>query len=132
MKTKHIVTVLGLLVFCAFIATFLWVQYASMEDTSPRYWTRLDLKYLEQAVRAHHLLYAEWPESLEVLTKPHGEGKPPLLKDPSMIIDGWHRPFHYDRTQLHPVTGEPLIWSEGPHPGRKGSKVTNWDALRGN
>ena len=85
---------------------------------------RLALKNLEKAVvtfkNSHGL-----PDNLEVLTDDKENAAGALLPA-SALVDPWGHPFHYDPGQLHPETGMPLIWSDGPNPGEPGSKMESW------
>jgi hypothetical protein len=82
-----------------------------------------DVKKLEMAVGAWKRLYGGvLPESLQQLVQPRDDG--PAILEKRALIDPWDQPYHYDPSQLHPVTGVPRIWSDGP-PDQK-EPISNW------
>jgi hypothetical protein len=87
---------------------------------------RIDLRNLTTAVEAHKVRHGAFPASLKDLTKGK-KGEKPLL-EPKALRDPWGRPYVYDPSQLDPVTGRPLIYSEGPPPRNPSGRISNWTA----
>jgi hypothetical protein len=77
---------------------------------------RLALKTLDKAMIAYQANKSALPDKLEELDVTS-----------NALVDPWGRDYHYDPTQLHPETRQPLIWSDGPNPGHPGSKISNWE-----
>src|SRR5205823_2932065 len=84
---------------------------------------KFDTKTLEKAATIYKQNFGEWPESLEVLAKDQPDGRAAFI-DPANLVDPWGTPYHYDPKQLHPETGVPQIWTDGP-PGSAG-RFANW------
>jgi hypothetical protein len=88
---------------------------------------KADLQVLTQALDAYAVLNnGSYPESLEVLTQNKGDQK--ALVTPKALLDPWGRPYVYEPTTLHPTTGRPLVYSQGPRPGDKAGRIRNWTA----
>ena len=81
---------------------------------------------MQQVVTAYKSRQGDWPATLDVLTEAGSDGRLALLTK-SSLKDPWGRTYQYDTNRLHPESGMPLIWTEGPTPGQSGSKMTNWD-----
>jgi hypothetical protein len=86
---------------------------------------KMDVRNLDTVIGAYQQRHGYWPDSLEELTERGKDGSPAMVKDDSALIDPWRNRYHYDRTQLNPKTGRPLIWSDGV-PGEK-RPIKNWN-----
>jgi hypothetical protein len=85
---------------------------------------KMDVRNLEMCVTIFKTLHGDWPESLEELTERDKEGNPAMVKDKNALFDPWKQPYLYDRNNLNPDSGVPLIWSDGP-PGAH-RPIKNW------
>jgi hypothetical protein len=86
---------------------------------------RVDLRILTQAVQAYFVANGAYPASLDQLTEKQPGGGKPFLEAKS-LVDPWGRRYLYDPSTLHPTTGRPLIWSEGPRSGETPGRIRNW------
>jgi len=108
-----------------------WLGALIWRPVPERVWrAKMDLRNLDQAVQALQNKFGKLPESLESMTKRIGENMPPILRE-GELTDPWGRAYNYDPTSTDPKSGRPLIWTEGPEPGKPGSKITNWDYVDG-
>jgi Type II secretion system (T2SS), protein G len=115
---------IGLLAVTLVVAWFCWVNvfhvYNGVDSRA-----KMDVRYLETALQMYHEKNKNWPEDLEKLTEPPPDGRAALLEK-GFLIDPWRRPYQYDPNQLHPTTGIPRVWSDGPDPGNPDKKIANW------
>jgi hypothetical protein len=82
---------------------------------------RLGIAKIQTAVVAYHTKHGEYPPNLKVFTEIEGSASAYLLdKD---LIDPWGKPYRYEPTNCHPVTGRPKISTTTP----KGVEISNWD-----
>jgi hypothetical protein len=84
---------------------------------------KIDVKMLEKAVKIFFDSNGRYPDKLDELAatqtgSSHGIVPTEALEDP------WRQPYHYDLAKRHPVTGMPLIYSQGP-PGHN-KRFYNW------
>ena len=86
---------------------------------------KADLATLTKAVQAFRVAHGEYPKKLEDLTKPDKKGGQPLIT-PEALTDPWQRPYVYEPDTLQPGTETPLIYSHGPYPKEKRSRIPNW------
>jgi len=86
---------------------------------------KADVKALTQAVQAYNTRYGDYPQSLEVLTtrNPQDGSKATLSRE--SLLDPWNRPYVYEPHTIHPDTGVPRIYSQGP-PSSQG-QIANWN-----
>ena len=93
---------------------------------------RTDVGRLMQALKLYKLDNQRYPtqeQGLQALVaKPNAGPVPPNWKPyvDKLPNDPWGRPYQYNPAVRNPNTGIPLIWSDGPDPGKEGGKIRNW------
>jgi hypothetical protein len=88
---------------------------------------RADLEVLTRALDTYALVYdGSYPKALDELTRDKGERK--AFVSPKGLLDPWGRPYRYEPKTLHPATGRPLVYSQGPRPGDPAGRIRNWTA----
>jgi Type II secretion system (T2SS), protein G len=87
----------------------------------------MDLKSLEYVVLSYKSRHDVFPDTLDELTVRDPVDNTPALLTEKRLIDSWGNRYLYDPSQLHPQSGAPLIWSNGPPD--KNKPIKNWDNL---
>jgi hypothetical protein len=87
---------------------------------------KIDVVVLEQGVQVYKVRHGELPPTLRTLTEPGPSGERPTL-EAQVLTDPWNRPYKYEPNNLHPLSGKPRIYSEGPNPGQPRSRISNWE-----
>jgi hypothetical protein len=128
MKTSELGFGLCLLIVGAAIAAVVvfWMNTGMVGGETRGGRVRMDVMTLDRAANAYKIKYGNWPAKLEIMAERQADGSPACIVE-HHLVDPWGQPYHYDRDQLHPETGKPLIWSDGREPGESGSKISNWD-----
>ena len=125
-KTGLIVTVIviaSLLLVAALVVAPGLVLYSHFDAQARRDRAKVDIKLLETAVEKYFLDFNEYPQNLQILTQPDPNGNRAVLEQKD-LIDPWKQPYAFDPSQLHPQTGRPRIFSQGP-PGEN-IPISNW------
>ena len=121
---KHaIVVALMLPVFVCVVLFGPW--FPRFIPESPTTFARFDIWALQKAIVVYRDKHGAWPKDLAVLAAPQPDGSPAYIGS-AALVDLWGRPYRYNPAVRNPNTGIPLIWSEGPEPGKEGSKIRNW------
>jgi general secretion pathway protein G len=85
---------------------------------------KADVVTLEKAVEAYAANHdGILPQSLQVLTQVDPQSGAKASLEVKHLEDPWRRPYVYEPQNLHPQTGRPRIYSQGP-PG--GQMIANW------
>jgi hypothetical protein len=84
----------------------------------------LDLRDYDMAIAIYYSTYHRFPTALSELMELNSVNGGPGLLSSKLLLDPWGKSYNYDRTQLEPTTGLPLVWSDGP-PGRN-APIRNW------
>jgi hypothetical protein len=71
---------------------------------------KIQIRQLTYAVEIFYLREADWPKNLKELT----EGEPPILKDASVFLDPWKKPYQYDKKGPKNNGEKPDIWTVTP------------------
>jgi general secretion pathway protein G len=119
----EVLVVVAIIVVLAGAGTFIYLNHL---ENAKRDLGKAGVMALDQEVRAFFTRYGEYPPDLSVLTLPSPEGGPAAV-EAKALYDPWNRPYFYEPTNLHPLTQKPHIFSEGPHPGMAGSRISNWE-----
>lgn len=121
MEVLVVVAILVVLVSVSSVVVFRYL------DESKEKAAKVQITQIEQAVMTYKLDHGDFPPDLTVLTQPE-EGKPARL-EASALIDPFGNPYQYEPGNRHPLTGKPLIYSQGSNPGDLNSQIRNWSNL---
>jgi hypothetical protein len=88
---------------------------------------RVDVRTLTLAVQAYFINNGEYPQTLKQLAEKQPNGGLPFL-EARALTDPWSRPYVYEPGMTDPLTGRPLIYSQGPRPGDPTGRIRNWPA----
>jgi hypothetical protein len=86
---------------------------------------RVDVRTLTLAVQAYFINNGEYPQTLKQLTEKQQDGGQPFL-EARTLIDPWGRPYVYEPDTADPLTGRPLIYSQGSRSGDPTGRIRNW------
>jgi general secretion pathway protein G len=114
----EVLVVVAIIVVLAGVAT---VSFRYLTDTKNDI-AKVKIKKIEDAASQYKLKYGDYPDSIAILGEPI-EGSEAYLSDED-IKDPWGNPYVIDKTQLHPKTRKPKIYSQG-EPG-KSHPISNW------
>jgi hypothetical protein len=96
-------------------------------DNARRARAKVDVQTLTVAVNTYYIQNGVRPKTLKQLTEKQPDGGRPFL-EARALIDPWGRPYVYEPDMVHPQTGLPLIYSQGPRPGDPAGRIHNWPA----
>jgi hypothetical protein len=117
-----LVTFAGVIVI---VVAVLIPRYRAVQDPAKEAKVQADIQNIQKAMDAFRVRNGDWPNDLTQLTMPDPRGGPPLLRGVE-LNDPWGIPYQYDRFQMDPATGRPMIRSVGQEmdgqggPGRFG------------
>jgi general secretion pathway protein G len=115
----EVLVVVAILVVLAGVGGVIYMRYLDEAKVSR---AKLDIHAIEGVVETYKLKNSEYPPSLVILTQPQDGGLAYL--EQSAIIDPWGHEYGYEPNTTNPLTGKPLITSNGPGGGAPG--IRNW------
>jgi general secretion pathway protein G len=83
---------------------------------------RIGIADVERAAQSYYITFQTFPPSIETLIDPAQCGGKAYL-DPDKIRDPWGNPYILDSSSLHPTSGKPKVYSQGPGGGEP---ISNW------
>jgi general secretion pathway protein G len=118
----EMLVVVAILVILAGAAVPIYMRYLDEAKVSR---AKIDVKLIEEAVKAYYLKNSEYPPSLQTLTQVQADGTKPYL-EPESIFDPWKRPYMYDPNGARNAGQKPDVYSEGPAIGNAAGQIGNW------
>jgi hypothetical protein len=101
---------------------------AAQAEQARRKRAKIAVHSLEVAVEAYAARNGAHPPDLKTLTVVDPNTGARAALEAKHLIDPWGRPYVYEPTTVHPTSGRPLIYSQGPHPKDPASRIANWTA----
>jgi len=115
----EVLVVVAILVVLAGVGGVIYMRYLDEAKVNR---ARLDIHAIEEVVLSYKTSNSEFPPNLALLTQPQDNG--PAYLEQSAIIDPWGHEYGYEPNTLNPLTGKPLITSNGP--GGGAPPIRNW------
>jgi len=101
-------------------------MYMSHFENAKKDLAKAAVMALDQEVQIYRTRHGDFPPSLDVLTQRGPSGEAATI-EVAKLVDPWNRPIAYEPQNLHPLSGKPHIYTEGPNPGTPGSRISNWE-----
>jgi general secretion pathway protein G len=115
----EVLVVVAILVVLAGVGGVIYMRYLDEAKVSK---ARIDIKTLSDVVEHYKVSHSEYPPSLVILTQPE-DGQSAILEQ-SALIDPWGHEYVFEPNTLNPLTGKPLVYSNGPGGG---APIRNWN-----
>jgi type II secretory pathway pseudopilin PulG len=84
---------------------------------------KIDCQTIAKAASIYQTQHGVLPTSIEELTQRQADGTNALLP-PEAVLDPWGQHYNYDPGTVHPTTGIPLVFSNGPRDAPQ--RIQNW------
>src|SRR5712692_8182197 len=88
----EVLVVVAIIVVLAGVAVPMYMRYL---DDAKINRAKVDVKTIANTCETYKLQYGDLPASLEVLTQPTPDGRPPYL-EMSSLLDPWNNPYVYN------------------------------------
>jgi general secretion pathway protein G len=115
----EVLVVVAILVVLAGVGGVIYMRYLDEAKINA---AKIGVRTLSDVCDHYKVSHSEYPPSLVILTQPE-DGQSAILEQ-SALLDPWQHEYVYEPNTLNPLTGKPLVYSNGPSGG---TPIRNWN-----